>query len=108
MQVTIFGKRGCARCQTTAHKVAHVVKKTQLAGRVTTSVIDMESVEGMAEAMFNEVWEIPTTIISDKGKLLARWDGRIPTSNDLGRFLMSGAGEERVTTHKGLHSAHSY
>ena len=108
MQVTIFGKRGCARCQTTAHKVAHIVRKAQLTGRVSVCVIDMENVEGMAEAMFNEVGESPTTIISDKGKLLARWDGRIPTSNDLRRSLMSGIGEERVTSHKGLHSAHSY
>jgi len=108
MQVKIFGKTGCARCQTTVHKVAHIVKKLKLSSRIAVSVIDMDSVEGMAEGMFNEVREIPTTIISDAGKPLARWDGKIPTSSELRRILMPEAEGENVTANKGLHSKHPY
>ena len=87
MKIEVFGKQGCAVCQSTKNKLSHFLEKWGCAGNVPLDFVDMETVDGLAESAFRDVIEIPTTIVSDDGAALARWDGTIPPSEDLKKAL---------------------
>ena len=84
--VTVFGKKGCAKCESTKRKIEHLVGKRGLQAEVLFT--DLDTPEGMAEAAFLDVGQIPTTIISVDGNDAIRWDGEIPHTKDvLGALL---------------------
>lgn len=87
MKIEVFGKQGCAICQTTKRKLAHFLEKWNAADRVKIEFVDVETVEGMAEGAFRDVSDIPTTIISYKGGVLGRWDGGVPPSEEVKRIV---------------------
>ena len=87
MVVSLFGKNGCARCLSTRRKIAHLLKTLGLEGSVVLEYHDMETVDGLAEGMFNDVDPVPTTILRRGGRNIARWDGRIPKSGELKLYL---------------------
>lgn len=91
MRIQVFGKQGCALCQTTKNKLSHFLNKWGHEGKVEFAFVDMESVEGMAEGAFHDVTDIPTTIISDSGDALGRWERQIPPSEEIKRLI-----EERL------------
>ncbi|MCG2711051.1 MAG: thioredoxin family protein [Candidatus Omnitrophica bacterium] len=77
MKVKIFGKEGCAKCQTTKNKFKHFITKLEVDEKVTLDYHDMESIDGRAEGAYNDVLRIPTTIIEKNGEVIARWEGEI-------------------------------
>ena len=77
MKVKIFGKEGCAKCQTTKNKFKHFIAKLEVDEKVTLDYHDMESIDGRAEGAYNDVLQIPTTIIEKDGDVIARWEGEI-------------------------------
>ena len=83
MDVVIFGKDGCARCKSTKNKVTHLLGKWGLKESVGLRFVDMETVDGLAEGSFRDVFEIPVTIVDLEGRQMARWDGIVPNSQDL-------------------------
>ena len=87
MKIEVFGKQNCAICQSTKKKLSHFLDKWGFAEKVPLDFFDMETVDGLAEGAFRDVTEIPTTIVSDEGSPLARWDGGIPPSEDLKKAL---------------------
>jgi thioredoxin-like negative regulator of GroEL len=82
MKVDVFGKQGCALCQTTKNKISHFIEKWGCAGKVNLRFVDLETVDGLAEGAFFDVSDVPTTIVHKSGETLARWDGVIPPSED--------------------------
>lgn len=93
MKFEVYGKSGCPRCQSTQDKLALLIGKANVEDQVLVAYHDMESVEGMAEGAFNEVTDIPTTILrSDAGEAMARWDGDLPPSAEVKPFLGSVSG----------------
>ena len=50
---------------------------------VEVTFFDMDSVEGMAEGAFRDVYKVPTTIIEENGRDLVRWEGEVPDSEAL-------------------------
>lgn len=83
MKVDVFGKQGCALCQTTKNKISHFIEKWGCSDKVSLRFVDMETVDGFAEGAFFDVNDVPTTIIvHDSGEMLARWDGVVPPSED--------------------------
>jgi hypothetical protein len=89
MEIHVFGKTGCAKCDSTKHKVGHFIAKMGVDERVDVVFFDMDTVDGMAEGAFRDVAEVPTTIVRDSGMDLARWDGVIPDSDSLKAHLAS-------------------
>ncbi len=87
MVVSLFGKNGCARCLSTKRKIALLLEKLGLQNAVVLEYHDMETVEGLAEGMFNDVDSVPTTILRQGERDIARWDGRIPKSGELKLYL---------------------
>ena len=83
MEIQVFGKQNCAKCQTTRHKLQHFISKLGVADKVRFTFFDMDTVDGMAEGAFRDVFAVPTTIVEDHGRDLARWEGVVPDSVQL-------------------------
>jgi thiol-disulfide isomerase/thioredoxin len=87
MKVEVFGKQGCSICLSAKRKLAHLVGKWGYKEKVDIVFIDMDTVDGLAEGAFNDVSDIPTTIVSDDGNALGRWEGQVPRSEEIKRAL---------------------
>ncbi len=87
-KVLIFGKQSCAKCTTTKNKVGHYVSKWGLDEQVSVIFVDMDTLDGLSEGAFRDVWEVPTTIVEQKHDILARWDGKVPQSDSLRNSLL--------------------
>jgi len=88
MTFEVFGKTNCARCKGTRNKLTHLIAKHGCNGEVDLAYHDMDTVDGMAEGAFNDVADVPTTIVWDEaGEMLTRWDGRLPPSVEVKAYL---------------------
>ena len=99
MQIKVFGKPGCEYCKTTVKKFETFIKRWNIQqDAVALSFIDMETVDGLAEGAFYSVIKIPTTIIERNKNLLARWDGKVPLSEEFKGFFeeSTSAGEKDI------------
>jgi hypothetical protein len=83
MNIQLFGKQNCGKCETTKKKIAHFVSKYGQGMPVEVTFFDMDSVDGLAEGAFRDVHDVPTTIIEHDGRDLVRWEGEIPDSEAL-------------------------
>jgi hypothetical protein len=90
MKFEVFGKLGCAMCESTKNKLAHLLSKAEAPAELT--FFDVNSIEGRAEGAFNDVQKIPTTLRADTGAAVARWEGKIPPSPEIQAFLGAGKG----------------
>ncbi|MDD5746072.1 MAG: thioredoxin family protein [Candidatus Omnitrophica bacterium] len=88
MKIKVFGKKGCAKCETTKNKLNHFITKWEVDNKVELTFHDMETVDGMAEGAYNDVLHIPTTIIEKDNKVVARWDGEVPHSETVKGHLV--------------------
>ena len=87
-EINIFGKEGCAKCESTRRKVEHFIAKWELGGKTTVTFFDVNTVDGMAEGAFNNVSGIPTTIVLADGQAMGRWDEAIPPSEELHKLIV--------------------
>ena len=88
MTFEVYGKNGCAKCKSTRSKLGHLIAKADRDDEVEIAYHDMDSVEGMAEGAFNDVTDIPTTILKDaSGQPVARWEGWLPPSGEVKAYL---------------------
>ncbi|MCD5397335.1 thioredoxin family protein [candidate division NPL-UPA2 bacterium] len=88
MEIKIFGKKNCAKCQTTKNKLHFFLKKWDIGDKIKVSFYDMDTVEGLSEGAFYGVGKIPTTILENGGREMVRWTEKVPKSEDLKKYLM--------------------
>ncbi len=91
MQIQVFGKQNCGKCQSTKHKVEHFIEKLGIGASVNMVFFDMDTVDGMAEGAFRDVFDVPTTIIQEQGRDLVRWEGIVPDSLELKQYFAGAA-----------------
>jgi len=94
MKIDVYGKPGCARCESTKTKLTHFLKKWNAEDKVVLDFVDMETADGLAKGVINDVYDVvPVTIVlGDDQQPLARWDGDVPPSADVARVLgLAGA-----------------
>lgn len=90
MRLEVYGKANCAMCKSTKAKLTHLMSRAEGAPVATLAFVDMDTIEGLAEGAFNDVHNLPTTIVrSASGDPLARWEGRVPPSVEVQAFLAS-------------------
>ena len=89
MKIEVFGKPGCAKCESTKAKLTHFLKKWQADGRVPLEFVDMTGAAGLALGAFHNVSDtIPVTIVfGDDNQPLGRWEGDVPPSDEVARLL---------------------
>lgn len=83
MKIKIFGKPGCAKCQTTKNKFEHFLTKWQYTDKIKLLFCDMDTPDGMAEGAYYDVLKIPTTVLEKDSVPIARWEGEIPNSQEV-------------------------
>lgn len=89
MKVNIFGKQNCGNCQSTKKMLAFFIPKWGLAEKVQVEFFDLDTPDGLAEGAFHDVTDkLPTVIVADGDKTLARWEGKIPNTEELKVVLM--------------------
>ncbi len=87
MEVKIFGKKDCVKCQTTKNKFSFFLKKWNISGKVKVSFYDMDTMDGLTEAAYCGAGKIPTTVIENDGEEKIRWSGEVPKSEDFKKYL---------------------
>lgn len=88
MRIKVFGKRNCAKCETTKNKISHFIKKNKYEDRITLEFQDMDTVDGMAEGAYYDVLKIPTSIFEKGDEVIARWDGEVPKTEDVKKIIL--------------------
>ena len=83
MKIKVFGKKNCAKCETTKNKLGHFLKKNNYESIVGFEFHDIDTVDGMAEGAFHDVLKIPTTVIEREDSILARWEGEVPKTEEI-------------------------
>ncbi len=88
MEVKVFGKPGCEFCKTTMKKFETFFGRWNIdRSQIKLDFFDMETVDGLAEGAFYSVTKIPSTVIEKDGSVLARWDGKVPLSEEFKEFF---------------------
>ncbi|KPJ67958.1 hypothetical protein AMJ44_06995 [candidate division WOR-1 bacterium DG_54_3] len=88
MEVKVFGKPGCEYCKTTVKKFETFFGRWNIDQSVVKlNFFDMETVDGLAEGAFYSVTKVPSTVIEREGAILARWDGKVPLSEEFKGFF---------------------
>ncbi|MBU0574613.1 MAG: thioredoxin family protein [Candidatus Margulisiibacteriota bacterium] len=83
MEIKVFGKDGCEFCKTTVKKFETFLKRWGInETEAKLSFINMSTVDGLAEGAFYSVSKIPATVIEKSGEQIARWDGKVPLSEE--------------------------
>jgi len=97
MEIKVFGKPGCEYCKTTMKKFETFLRRWNIdPALVGLKFYDMETVEGLAEGAYYSVIKIPSTIIKEDGNILARWDGKVPISEEFkGHFKEFMSADEK-------------
>jgi thioredoxin-like negative regulator of GroEL len=90
VEIWVFGRQDCPNCKVAKETVNDFIDKNGITGSVKNVYYDMDTVDGLAEGAFNDVRSIPTTIISDDGKNIARWDGVVPPHEELSLRIGKG------------------
>ena len=97
MRLEVFGKINCAKCKSAKEKLAHLLSKDSAAGAASLQFFDLDTVEGMAEGAFSDVFQVPTVILrSDDGDVAARWDGKAPLTTEVQAALGATKGLSAV------------
>jgi len=91
VRISIFGKQGCAKCDTTKRKLSHLLGRWELDKKVALIFHDMDTLEGRAEGAFYDVLNIPMTMIETGEVRVSRWDGDIPNSDAVRLVIEDGA-----------------
>jgi len=89
MKVKIFGKKECNLCKASVKKFQFFLDKWELAERVELAFYDLETVDGLAEGSLLDALEVPTIILEKDGVEIARWEKRIPRSDEFGKIFVS-------------------
>ena len=87
VEIEIFGKQDCSRCEAAKKKVGFFLGKWGLNGQVPVAFIDVDTIDGRADGAFRDVGDVPTTIVLNDGAETGRWILDPPDSTDLRRAL---------------------
>ena len=89
MKIDVYGKPGCAKCESTKAKLTHFLEKWNADQLVTLEFVDMDTADGLARGVINDVYDvIPVTIVlGDDESPVARWEGDVPPSSDVAHAL---------------------
>lgn len=87
MKIKIFGKKDCAICNTTKNKFEHFLKKNNYQESIMLEFHDMDTVDGMAEGAYYDALKIPTTVLEEENKIIARWDGEVPKTDEFKEYM---------------------
>jgi len=92
MEISIFGKQSCSKCRTTKNKLNHLLEKWSVSDTVPLRYYDLHTVDGMTEGAFRDVMGIPTVIVDDGAREVARWTAEVPKSDEIKNLVTARQG----------------
>jgi thiol-disulfide isomerase/thioredoxin len=101
IKVSVFGKKECDACKAAVEKITYFSDKWGMQASTAIDFIDMETVDGLAEGAYRDVYDIPTVILEEEGRELARWVKKVPESREFRGYFMrdtldGGSGDKRI------------
>jgi len=90
VRIDLYGKESCELCAHTKRKLDVLLKRWGYDANVKIFYWDLDTVDGLTEATFNDVHRTPTTTVSREGKHVARWEGEVPDSRALKLCIDTG------------------
>lgn len=87
MRVSVFGKKDCEACKSALAKLEYFSRKWDKAAGIAIEFVDMETVDGLAEGAWRDVYDIPTVILDRDSHELARWVKQVPLSRDFKKYF---------------------
>lgn len=89
MRVKIFGKKDCNLCKASLKKFQFFLDKWELTERIEINFYDLDTVEGLTEGSLLDALEVPTIILEKDGLEIARWEKRVPRSDEFGEIFVA-------------------
>ena len=83
MKLVIFEKENCEACKNAKTKIDFFLDKWGVADSLDRQTYNVSTTDGMVEAAMQEVGDIPTIILENDGKEVARWSKKAPKSDEL-------------------------
>lgn len=81
--VKFFGKENCPNCV----PVKEIVRELRQKG-IIVEYVDVESVDGRAEAMFYDIMSTPSTVVVDQsGNEVVSWRSKTPKTQEILSFF---------------------
>ena len=87
MKISVFGRRDCDACKAALAKMEYFSRKWGKTETTAIEFIDMDTVDGLADGAWRDVYDIPTVILDDAGRELARWVKQVPVSRDFKKYF---------------------
>jgi len=107
MKVSVFGKQECDACKAALEKITYFSEKWGKGDTTAIGFIDMDTVDGLAEGAYRDVFDVPTVIFEDGAGELARWVKKVPTSEEFKTYFFRDATDGQATDEqapdKGIH-----
>jgi thiol-disulfide isomerase/thioredoxin len=88
IKVSVFGKQECDACKAAVEKMTYFSRKWGKGESTSIDFVDMETVDGLAEGAYRDVYDIPTVILEDGGLEVARWVKKVPASAEFREYFM--------------------
>jgi thiol-disulfide isomerase/thioredoxin len=85
-KVYIFGKPSCPVCKDAVNKINYFRDKGKFDAEI--KYFDMETLDGLSEGSYFEVFDIPTVVIFEEQRELARWVKKPPISEEFLPYLI--------------------
>ena len=89
LDIKVFGKQDCDACKSTREKIITFARRWGVEDKINLTFYDMETIDGLSEGAFRGAHQVPTTIIEKDGQEIARWDGKVPLSEEFKPILSS-------------------
>ena len=86
--VKIFGKQDCDACKSTKQKFNLFLEKWEKKDDVKVEFYDLDTVAGLTEGVMSDATDVPSTIIEKDGVEVARWNGKVPLSQDFKEYFI--------------------
>ncbi|MEO0094181.1 MAG: hypothetical protein ABIK93_01815 [candidate division WOR-3 bacterium] len=77
----VFGKSGCAICHRVKEKMEYF--RNRWLKEANIDYFDMDTVDGLTEGAFHNIFDIPAVVLEKNGKMLGRWVKTAPTFEEL-------------------------
>jgi glutaredoxin len=87
MHISVFGRRDCDACKAALTKIEYFSRKWGKAETTSLEFVDLDTVDGLAEGAWRDVYDVPTVILETSGREVARWVKQVPVSRDFKQYF---------------------
>lgn len=88
IDIKIFGKQNCDSCESSKEKFVLFLEKWDKKDMAKITFFDLDTVEGLTTGAMLDATDVPTTVLEKDGVEIARWQGKVPLSQEFKKFFI--------------------